>query len=60
MELRSVIYFIYFVIILFIFYFLSKSESFEPDSNKRECSRTDINDQLYNYNVNTINKFVRP
>ena len=58
MEFEIIIYFIIFIFILY--YLLSKSESFEQVSNKKECSKTDINDQLYNYNVNTINKFVRP
>ena len=56
MEFEIIIYFIIFIFILY--YLLSKSESFEQVSNKKECSNTDINDQLYHYN--TINKFVRP
>ena len=56
MEFEIVIYFI--VAIFILYYLLSKSESFEQVSNKKECSNTDINDQLYHYN--TINKFVRP
>ena len=64
MELET---FMYLLIILFVIYYFilcSCSEKFDTtDStyeNKRqrtqECSRNDINNQFYDYNVNTINR----
>lgn len=58
MELETVIYL--FIALVIIYYFLSYSnENFVSIKNK-ECSENDINSQFYNYNVNSINRLVRP
>lgn len=58
MELETIIYLL--IVLIIVYYFLSYSnENFEAIQNK-ECSENDINSQFYNYNVNVINRLVRP
>jgi hypothetical protein len=55
MELETVIYL--FIALLLIYYFMTCSnEHFD----QKECSRSNINNQFYHYNVNTINRQIRP
>lgn len=64
MELET---FMYLLITLFIIYYIiscSCSENFDTTESTyeikrqrtQECSRNDINNQFYDYNVNTINR----
>lgn len=55
MELETAIYL--FIALLLIYYFMTCSnEHFD----QKECSRSEINNQYYHYNVNTINRPIRP
>jgi len=50
---------VYLFIALVLIYFIMCSNNHE-NFDQRECSRSDINNQYYRYNVNTINRPVRP
>lgn len=70
MELETIVYLV--IALLLIYYFLvcsssCSNEHFEVILNTKEqqalktkeCSRSDINNQFYNYNVNVINRLIR-
>ena len=50
---------VYLFIVLVLIYFMTCSNNYES-FDQRECSRSDINNQYYHYNVNTINRPTRP
>ena len=58
MEFETVIYL--FIALLIIYYFLSWSNEKFETFNSKECYKNDINNQFYYYNVNTINRPIRP
>ena len=55
MDLETAVY-LFIALVLIYFIMSSNNENFD----QRECSRSDINNQYYRYNVNTINRPVRP
>ena len=55
MDLETAVY-LFIVLVLIYFMTCSNDENFD----QRECSRSDINNQYYHYNVNTINRPIRP
>lgn len=53
METETIIYILLALVLVYIL--MSTQEKFTV-----ECGRNDINDQFYRYNVNKINRPVRP
>jgi len=56
MELETAIYLFIALVLMYFLTCSNKRENFD----QKECSRSDINDQYYHYNNNTINRPARP
>jgi hypothetical protein len=49
------------ILIFFLFYcYYSSKEKFENERQTKDCSRRALNDSIYNYNVDDINRGLRP
>ena len=52
-------YVLLFLIVIFFIYFMNSKEGFENQDNSRQCSRRAIDQGIYRYRVNMINRGAR-
>lgn len=56
------VYILVIILILFLFYcyYYYSKEKFENERQTKDCSRRALNDSIYNYNIDDINRGLRP
>lgn len=59
METETIVY-ILLALVFIYFYMLTTKEKFTKEQFTTECGRNDIDHQFYDYNVNTVNRQIRP